>query len=334
MPFTLQSRHVRATIIEYGARLAALETPDRDGRFGHVLLGFDDPGLFRRTGGSFGAVLGRYANRIADARFTLNGETWQLAPNDRGNILHGGAGGFGNQPWEVLSFSEGDTPELSLGRISPDGEEGFPGRLKVHAVYRLAGNALTLELLARTDAPTVVNLSSHPYFHLGDMAEEDVLDHEITVAASHYLPTDARQIPTGELAPVSGSVFDFREPARFGARIRLADPQLLLGQGYDHCFVLDKTPGKGPQFAARAHSPRSGRMLEVYTTQPGLQLYSGNSLTGGIAGRGGIAFRQSSGFAMEAQNFPDAPNQPNFPSAVLLPGEEYRQITVYKFSAE
>ena len=333
MPFTLRNRHARATIIEYGARLAAIETPDRHGRFGHVLLGFDDPALFRSAGGSFGAVLGRYANRIADARFTLDGVDWQLAPNDRGNILHGGEGGFGNQPWEVQSFSEGDAPEIRLGRVSRDGEEGFPGRLTVNAVYRLAGNALTLTLLARTDAPTVVNLSSHPYFNLGDMAEEDVLDHEITIAASHYLPTDARQIPTGERAPVTGSLFDFREPVRLGAGIRSADYQLLLARGYDHCFVLDKAPGNGPQFAARARSPRSGRILEIYTTQPGLQLYSGNNLTGGIAGRGGIAFRQSSGFAMEAQNFPNAPNQPNFPNAVLRPGEEYRQSIIYTFSA-
>jgi aldose 1-epimerase len=332
MLFTLQNQFARISVTPYGARLVAVETPDRDGVFGHVLLGFDEVDTYRTAGGSFGAVLGRYANRIANAQFTLDDKSYELAPNDNGNILHGGAAGFGNQDWQIASSSHGIVPQITFSRISLGGEEGFPGRLTAQASYRLEGEMLTLDLSATTDAPTIVNLSSHPYFNL-DGPASDILDHEITVNADHYLPTDVRQIPTGEISPVAGTVFDFRTPASFGQTIRLADPQLLIACGYDHCFVLNKGPQPGPQFAARAFAPRSGRVLEIFTTQPGLQVYSGNNLTGAIAGRGGIALRQSSGFAMEAQNFPNAPNQPNFPNAVLRPGEAYRQTIAYKFSA-
>jgi aldose 1-epimerase len=332
MLFTLQTSQARIAVTEYGARLVAIETPDRAGAFGHILLGFDDLAAYRTAGGAFGAVLGRYANRIADARFMLGGKTYLLAPNDSGNILHGGDRGFGNQQWQLESFSEADPPQITFSLVSAAGEEGFPGTLAARAAYRLEANNLTLELTATTDAPTVINLSSHPYFNLGDAARHDILDHEITIDADHYLPTDARQIPTGELRAVTGSVFDFRTPVILGERIRSNEPQLLLARGYDHCFVLNKTARPGPQFAARACSPRSGRVLEIYTTQPGLQFYSGNNLNGAIAGRGGIALRQSAGFAMEAQNFPDAPNRPNFPSPVLFPGEEYRHTIMYKFT--
>jgi aldose 1-epimerase len=333
MLFTLQNRCARVVITDYGARMVSVEMPDRAGKFGHILLGFDDLETYRTAGGSFGAVLGRYANRIADARFKLDGKTYVLAPHDNGNILHGGANGFGNRLWELDNFSAGDPAEIVLRLSSAAGEEGFPGTLTVRAAYRLQADLLTLELRAVSDAPTVINLSSHPYFNLSDIARYDSLDHEITIDAGYYLPTDARQIPTGEICPVAGTVFDFRTPAGLGEKIRLADPQLLIAAGYDHCFVLNKSGEPGRQFAARAVSPRSGRVLEIYTTQPGLQLYSGNSLTGAIAGRGGIALRQSSGFALEAQNFPNAPNQPNFPSPVLRPGEEYRHSVAYKFAA-
>jgi aldose 1-epimerase len=340
MLFTLQNDAARIAITDYGARLVSVETPDRDGAFGHILLGFDDLAMYRSAGGSFGAVLGRYANRIAGAQFTLDGRHYALPADADGNILHGGPNGFGNQDWELETATD---TQISLRRLSPAGEAGFPGNLTGRAVYRLEGNTLTLQLEAQTDAPTVVNLSSHPYFNLGDIACSDILDHEITVNADRYLPTDVLQIPTGELRSVGGSVFDFREPTTFGARIRLADPQLLIACGYDHCFVLNKNAEPGPQFAARAFAPGSGRVLEIATTQPGLQVYSGNNLTGAIAGRSprrgpsagsgdGIALRQSAGFAMEAQNFPNAPNQLNFPSPVLRPGETYRHIIAYRFT--
>lgn len=331
--FTLQSAEARIAVTDYGARLVSIEAPDRNGAFGHILLGFDDLSKYPTAGGSFGAVLGRYANRIANAWFRLDGITYQLKPDDNGNILHGGAGGLGNRPWEVEAHAQGPEPYVTFRRVSPAGEEGFPGTLTARATYRLQGDTLTLELSAATDAPTVLNLSSHPYFNLTDIASADILDHEITVNAGHYLPTDARQIPTGEICGVAGTVFDFRSPRRFGERIRRTDPQLMIAHGYDHCFVLSKTREPGPQFAARAYSPASGRVLELFTTQPGLQLYSGNNLTGAVAGRGGIALRQSAGFAMEAQNFPNAPNQPNFPSAALRPGEEYRHLIAYRFTA-
>jgi aldose 1-epimerase len=331
MLFTLQNPYARIAVTDYGARLVSVETPDRDGVFGHILLGFDDLETYRTAAGAFGAVLGRYANRIAGARFNLDGETVRLAADADGNILHGGAGGFGNQIWAVESSIEG--AQITFRRLSPAGEEGFPGNLVARATYRLEGKTLSLELSASTDAPTIVNLSSHPYFNLGDIARSDILDHEITIDADTYLPTDARQIPTGELAHVAGSVFDFRAAMPFGARIRVGDPQLRIARGYDHCFVLNKTSQTGPQFAARAFAPGTGRVVEISTTQPGLQLYSGNNLTGAISGRGGISLRQSAGFAMEAQNFPNAPNQPNFPSATLRPGEQYYHMIAYTFTA-
>ncbi len=329
--FSLQSAALRVGITDYGARMVSIETADRDGGFGHVLLGFDDVAAYDAAGGSFGAVLGRCANRIAGGRFTLDGHAYQLAVNDGGNTLHGGPCGFARNLWQVERAAGGAAPELALLLVSPDGDQGFPGTLTARAVYRLAGDTLTLELSATTDRPTIVNLSAHPYFNLAGVGSYDALDHEITIAASRFLPTDAVQIPTGALAPVAGTVFDFREPAKLGARIRAADPQLLIGHGYDHCFVLDDAAAG--RFAGRAYDPRSGRSIEVVTDEPGLQLYSGNSLNGATVGRGGVAFRQSAGFAFEAQNFPDAINQPDFPSPVLRPGELYRRRISYRFTA-
>ena len=331
MLFTLQTSQARVCITDFGARMVSVEVPDRSGALGHVLLGFDDLAVYPHAGGSFGAVLGRYANRIARAQFTLDGQSFQLNGNNNGNTLHGGIGGFGLLNWQVESATEGETPELALSLTSPDGDQGFPGTLRARAVYRLEGAALHLELSATTEAPTIVNLSSHPYFNLAGIAEHDILDHRITIDAEHFLPTDAAQIPTGEIRPVAGTVFDFRKPRKIGEDIRKADPQLLTARGYDHCFVLNKTPRAGPQFAARVLDPASGRVLEVHTTQPGLQFYSGNSLDGHVEGRGGVTFRQSSGFALEAQNFPDAPNHPGFPNPVLRPGERYQQTIIYKF---
>jgi aldose 1-epimerase len=329
--FTLQNQDIRVCITRYGARMVSIETPDRAGALGHILLGFDDVAAYEHSGGSFGAVLGRYANRIANARFVLDGKNFQLKPNDGGNILHGGAGGFGNRFWELERCTQGDAPQLALALSSADGDQGFPGTIEARAVYRLEGASLYLDLSATADAPTVINLSSHPYFNLAGVDRYDILDHHITVNADSFLPTDAAQIPTGEMRPVAGTGFDFRQPKCIGQDIRNADPQLLIARGYDHCFVLNKSLHAEPQFAARAFDPQSGRVLELHTTQPGLQFYSGNSLNGSIAGRGGVSYRQSSGFAFEAQNFPDAPNQPNFPTSVLRPGGRYEQTIIYKF---
>ena len=330
--FKLQSNALRVCITDYGARMVSIEAPDRDGRFGHVLLGFDDVVAYDAAGGSFGAVLGRYANRIAGGRFTLDGQAHQLAVNDGGNTLHGGPCGFARSMWRVERALSGAAAELALVLVSPDGDQGFPGALTARVRYRLAGDTLTLELTATADRATIVNLSAHPYFNLAGVEAHDVLDHEITIAAARFLPTDATQVPTGEMALVEGTVFDFRQPTRLGARIRVADPQLLIGHGYDHCFVLDAAAGE-PSFAARAHDPLSGRSVELTTDEPGLQLYSGNALTGATVGRGGVVFRQSAGFAFEAQNFPDAINQPGFPLPILRPGELYRRLISYRFTA-
>jgi len=322
--FTLETPALRVGITDYGARMVSIESPDRAGVFGNVLLGFDAAEAYDAAGGSFGAILGRYANRIAAGRFTLDGVRHQLATNDPGGTLHGGPEGFARKLWTVEHF---DREQLALGLTSPDGDQGFPGTLTVRVVYRIAGDTLRIDLSATTDAPTICNLSSHPYFNLAGAARHDVLAHEVTLNASTFLPTDDAQIPTGEVRAVADTAFDFRTPAAIGARIREADPQLLLGRGYDHCFVLN---GAGERFAAAAYDPASGRRLEVFTTQPGLQFYSGNSLNGSIAGRG-VAFRQSAGFAFEAQNFPDAPNHAEFPSAALRPGETYRRRIAYRF---
>lgn len=330
---TLENGRLRVRITDFGARMVSIEAPDRDGRSGHVLLGLDDAASYATAGGSFGAVLGRCANRIGGGQFELDGQVYRLATTGGGNTLHGGPEGFGLVPWQVAEAEGGDAPRLALSLHSPDGDQGFPGALDARAEYRLDGDTLLLELTATTDRPTMINLSAHPYFNLGDAAQHDILGHEVTIHAGDFLPTDAQQIPTGERRPVQGTPFDFRQSRTIAARIREADPQLLHGRGYDHCFVLDGDAG-ALRPAARARDPASGRVVEVLTTQPGLQFYSGNSLNGAVVGRGGVAYRQSAGFAFEAQNFPDAPNRPDFPSAVLRPGERYRQVIAYRFAVE
>ncbi len=330
--YTLDNRRLRVRITDYGARMVAIEAPDRDGGRSDVLLGLEDAAAYATAGGSFGAVLGRCANRIGGGRFELDGRTYQLATNDRGNTLHGGPVGFGEVLWRVEEAHGGEAPRLALSHVSPDGEQGFPGTLTVRATYDLDGDTLRLVLEASTDKPTVVNLSAHPYFNLAGVERHDILSHEVTIHAAALLPTDQNQIPTGEIQPVARTPFDFRHPLALGARIREADPQLLIGQGYDVCYALDGGGTDQPRLVASARDPVSGRQLEVLTTQPGLQLYSGNQLNGKVVGRGGIAFRQSAGFAFEAQGFPDAPNHPEFPSAVLRPGAAYRQVIAYRFT--
>ena len=328
---TLDNGRLRVRITDYGARMVSIEMPGRDGGRSHVLLSLPDAAAYASAGGSFGAVLGRCANRIGGGQFELDGRTYRLATNDRGNTLHGGPVGFGEILWNVEEVQDGDAPRLVLSHVSPDGDEGFPGTLTVRASYSLDGDTLRLVLEASTDQPTVVNLSAHPYFNLAGVAHHDILSHEVMIHAAAFLPTDANQIPTGEVQPVAGTPFDFRRPLALGARIREADPQLLHGRGYDICFALDGGETDQPRLAATARDPASGRGVEIVTTQPGLQLYSGNMLNGTVVGRDGVTFRQSAGFAFEAQGFPDAPNHPEFPSPVLRPGMAYRQVIAYRF---
>ncbi len=329
---TLDNRRLRVRITDYGARMVSIEMPGHDGTRRHVLLGLDGVSAYAAAGGSFGAVLGRCANRIGGGRFELDGRTYNLATNDRGSTLHGGPVGFGQVLWQLIEAQGGDAPGLVLSHVSPDGDQGFPGTLTAQATYRLDADTLWLTLEASTDQPTVVNLSAHPYFNFAGVERHDILSHEVSIHAGRFLPTDARQIPTGERRPVADTPFDFRHPLALGVHIRLGDPQLLHGRGYDVCFALDGGETERPRPVATARDPASGRGVEILTTQPGLQLYSGNSLNGSVVGRDGVAFRQSAGFAFEAQGFPDAPNHPDFPSAVLRPGMRYRQVIGYRFT--
>jgi aldose 1-epimerase len=313
-------------ITDFGGRMVSIEAPDRNGHRDHVLLGFADVAAYSDYGGSFGCLLGRYANRIAGAAFTLDGQTFSLSKNSGDLTLHGGAVGFNRVFWTAATASADPVPTLILTLVSPDGDQGFPGEVTVQATYRLEADSLSLAFEAQTTRPTVINLSAHPYFNLGGPACGDVLGHEVTIAAESFLPTDAAQLPSGEIRPVAGTPFDFRTPALLDARIRQPDPQLYHGQGYDHCFVLgtDSPP-------VRVHDPASGRVLEIHTDQPGLQVYTGNKLSGLFAGHGDVVYRQSAGLALEAQDFPDAPHHANFPSTTLRPGEIYRRTIRYRF---
>lgn len=326
--YTLQNERLKACITDYAGVLVSLEVADHNGKREHVVLGFDDVGGYVDNRGSFGALLGRTANRIAGGRFVVAGTAYELSKNEGGNTLHGGAIGFGKRFWSVNDASAG---HVTLALTSTDGDQGFPGEVSVEATWRLAGSELSLAFTAATTKPCPLSLSAHPYFNLDGMAAGDCLDHEVEVFADGYLPTDRQQIPTGEIRPVTGTPFDLRSAQRIGAQIREPDEQLRYGRGYDHYFVLAEHGDGTSRLAARVKSPASGRVLEILTTQPGLQFYTGNNLDGSAAGRGGL-YRQSAGLAFEPQGFPDAPNQPNFPSTILQPGEIYRQEIVYRLS--
>lgn len=331
--YTLENERLRVRITDFGGRMVSIATPDRHGRQDDVLLGFDNVLAYSVNGGAFGALLGRSANRIADGNFTLDGQTYRLSTNDVENTLHGGAIGFDKALWTMAAAEGGPTPRLVLPHVSADGDQGFPGEVSVEATYRLDGDRLTLELQAHTTQPTIINLSAHPYFNLAGAANGDVLGHEVTIAADAFLPTDDKQIPTGEIAPVAGTPFDFRQPMPLGARIRQAHPQLFHGFGYDQCFVLGTRIPDSPKLAVQVRDPISGRALEVHTDQPGVQVYTGNKLNGAFAGHGGIIYRQSAGLAIEPQGFPDAPHHPGFPSTVVRPGDTYRRVIRYHFTA-
>lgn len=323
---------MRATIITYGATLQALIVPDPAGRPADVVLGYKDVAGYETAANYFGATVGRYANRIANGAFALDGRTYQLARNDNGVAsLHGGARGFDKKVWTISKVETGATAAVELTMISPDGDEGYPGLLSVTARYALDdANQLTIEYRAVTDKPTVVNIVNHALFNMAGEGSGSALGDTLQIDADRYLPVDTRLIPTGEKRSVRGGVFDFQTPIPLGARIRDArEPQLVVGRGYDHCFILSPTDDNLRR-AARLSDPSSGRTLEFWTDQPGLQLYSGNFIDGTSAGKSGSIYRQGDGIALETQRLPDAPNQANLGAPALRPGDVYRSTLVLK----
>jgi aldose 1-epimerase len=330
--YTLRNRRgVTVRAIDYGGIVTSIETPDRDGCLADIVLGFDALEPYLTGTAYFGALIGRYGNRIARGRFTLDGATYRLATNDGPNHLHGGVRGFDKLVWDVEPFERDDGCGLVLRYVSPDGEEGYPGTLVTTVTYTLTDeDELILDYHASTDRATPVNLTHHSYFNLAGAGSGDVLGQELTIAASAFTPVDASLIPTGEIRQVAGTPFDFRVPTPVGARIDADDTQISIGCGYDHNFVLDRN-GDGLALAARLVDPVSGRTLEIHTTEPGLHLHSGNFLDGSRRGRDGRPYGRRSGLCLEIQHFPDSPNHPGFPSTILRPGETLCARTAHVF---
>ena len=331
--YTLRAGRLAVRVSTYGALLVAIETPDISGHADNIVLGFDDlHGYIAHNADiHFGAFIGRVANRIAHARFTLDGRTYHLQANDNGNTLHSGQPGFDRALWRATpGAANGTAASLTLLRTSPDGEQGFPGALDVAITYTLSADSLRLDYAATPDADTVVNFTNHSYFNLAGDTGGTALDTVMQINASRYTPTDAAQIPTGALNPVAGTPLDFRTPMPLGTRVRSAFPQLVYARGYDNNWVLDKKDGE-LSFAARAWNPRSGRVIDVFTTQPGLQVYTANSLNGAVVGAHGTAYRQGDAFMLETQHFPDSPNHSAFPSIVLKKRVTFRSVTIFRF---
>lgn len=324
--FTLTNKNgVEARITNYGGRVVSLKTPDKTGAMGDVVLGFDSLDGYLGDNPYFGALVGRYANRIGHARFTLDGVLYKVPKNDGDNCLHGGLRGFDKVVWTAREIPGG----LELTYLSKDGEEGFPGNLKATVTYHLTdANELRIDYAATTDKDTVLNLTNHSYFNL--KGSGDILGHVLTLNADRFTPVDSGLIPTGVLQMVANTPFDFRKPTAVGARIGSDDEQLKLGKGYDHNWVLNKK-GSELSLAARVEEPTSGRAMEVWTTEPGVQFYTGNFLDGTIKGKGGQVYQRRAALCLETQHFPDSPNKPSFPTTVLKPGQHYKSTTVYKF---
>ncbi len=322
-------------VITYGGIITSLKAPGKDSTFQDVVLGFDSMDGYVDGSPYFGAIIGRYGNRIAKGTFKIDGNTYTVPTNDGDNTLHGGTTGFDKVIWNAEEVKDGDNVGLKLTYTSPDGEMGYPGTLETTVTYTLqADNTLLVKYEATTDKPTVVNLTQHSYFNLSGDFNNTILDTEIMLNADHYLPVDAGLIPTGELRPVAGTPFDFNEAKAIGAEINAENDQLKKGLGYDHCWVLNDTNGE-MKLAATAYDPRSGRFMEVTTTEPAIQFYTGNFLDGTLTQKGGQGtYAYRSGFCLETQHYPDSPNQSEFPSTVLNPGETYETTTSFKFSVK
>ncbi|AYG79028.1 Aldose 1-epimerase [Streptomyces hundungensis] len=331
--WTVANGGTRLKVLSYGGIVHSLELPDRQGNLANVSLGFDNLADYVAKSPYFGGLIGRYGNRIAAGRFTLDGHTYQLPLNDGENSLHGGTQGFDKRMWHIDPFTRGSDTGLVLSRVSPDGEMGYPGTLKVRVTYTLtARGAWRIDYEATTDRPTIVNLTSHTYFNLAGEGSGTIYDHTLELAAGRYTPVDAGLIPTGELSRVAGTPFDFRRAKPIGRDIRAGGEQLVRAKGFDHNWVLDKGITASPGYALTLADPSSGRVMRMHTTEPGLQFYSGNFLDGTLVGSSGRAYRQGDAVALETQHFPDSPNHPAFPSTVLRPGTTYRTSTIHSFT--
>jgi aldose 1-epimerase len=332
--YILQNKSgAKVSITDYGATIAAIQVPDRSGKLADVVLGYDSLQGYETGTSYFGGLIGRYGNRIGGAKFTLDGQTFLLAKNDGRNSLHGGKRGFNKVVWTAHEPFSKDGQTLELTYVSKDGEEGYPGTLSVRVRYTWTDrNELRVQYFAQTDKPTVVNLTNHSYFNLTGDSRKDILGHMLQLEAPRFTPIDDGLIPTGELRKVEGTPFDFRTPVAIGKRIADSDAQLKLGKGYDHNWVL--AGGNGLNLAARVVEPVTGRVLEIRTTEPGVQFYSGNFLDGAAGGKNGSDLAYRSGFCLETQHFPDSPNRANFPSTTLRPGQTYQTQTTYRFEVE
>ena len=327
------SRGVEAKITNYGATIVSLKVPDRAGRFDDVLLGYDTLEDYRQSTYYVGPVIGRYANRIAKGRFTLNGREYKLAVNNGENSLHGGLRGFDKVVWRAKPLQPRSGAALELTYLSKDGEEGYPGNLSVRVVYTLTErDELRIDYSATTDRDTIINLTNHAYFNLAGHGSGDILKHSLMINADRFIPADDKSIPTGELRNVAGTPFDFRRATAIGERIEQEDEQLKFGRGYDHTFVINGRAGTLRR-AATASDPSTGRVMQVWTTEPGMQLYTGNYLASTMVGKGGKTYGERHGFCLETQHFPDSPNKPSFPTTVLRRGGRFNSTTIYKFSA-
>ena len=326
--YTLKDADLTVRITTFGARVVSIEAPDRNGKRDDVVLGYKDLLSYENDHSTyFGSIVGRYGNRIAKGTFTIDGKTYHVPVNNNGQALHGGTSGFDHKVWTATQIPGG--VEMTL--VSPDGDMGFPGQMTAHVRYTLAGKSLKLDYSATTTKPTVLNLTNHSYFNLGGQASGPVLNTVMMIPADRYTPVDKVLIPTGQLAPVQGTPFDFRKPTPIGARINDANEQLKIAGGYDHNFVLN---GTGEKTAAKAYDPNSGRTLTVTTTEPGVQFYSGNFLDGSLVGITGVKYVKHAGFCLETQHFPDSPNQTSFPTTLLRPGQTMHSETVFTFGVQ
>jgi aldose 1-epimerase len=330
--FTLTNANgMELRAITYGLIIVSLKVPDRDGRLGDIVIGHEAMEGYLTRSRFFGAVVGRYGNRIAGGRFTLDGHAYQLSQNNGPNHLHGGIQGFDKIVWDARVTPDPRGPSVTFTHTSPDGHEGYPGTLAAKVVYTLTDrNALVIEYSATTDKPTIVNMTQHSYFNLAGEGSGTILDHRLTIDADRFTPVDTTVIPTGELAPVAGTPFDFRQETAIGARIDADHPQIKIGSGYDHNFVLTRN-GPGLAHAVRVVDPKTGRTMDISTTEPGVQFYSANKLDDSFVGKGGHIYRSRTAFCLETQHFPDSPNKENFPSTVVRPGKDYQSTTMFTF---